>query len=188
MKVLLADDDAARARDLMRLLAADASLDVVRTQPGTLLADAIRAHAPDLILIDMSRPDRDALECLRNLPESRPIVLFVDQDDPGFMEAAIDAGVCSYNVQDMAPLDIKPILRAAVALFQRHSQLQRSLRAAEARLWERALIDRAKSILINSRRLTETEAHRWLQRRAMAGGRRLADVAQDLIQGREAPK
>ena len=188
MKVLLADDDAARAHDLMRLLAADATLHVVRLRTGEFLSDAVRTHAPDLILIDMSRPDRDALEPLRHLPQSRPIVLFVDRDDPGFMEEAIDAGVCSYNVQDMAPLDIKPILRAAAALFRRHSQLQGNLRAAEARLRERALIDRAKSILITSRRLTETEAHRWLQRRAMAGGRRLADVAEELVQGREAPR
>jgi response regulator NasT len=188
VKVLLADDDATRAHDLMHLLAADETLQVVRTRRGELLADAVRDHAPDLILLDMSRPDRDALEPLRHLPESRPIVLFVDQDDPGFMEEAIEAGVCSYNVQDMAPLDIKPILRAAAALFRRHNQVQGSLRAAEARLRERALIDRAKAILIASRRLTETEAHRWLQRRAMAGGRRLADVAGDLVSGKEAPK
>ena len=185
MKLLLADDDAGRARDLARVLAADPSIELVRTRRGELLADAVRDHAPDLILIDMSRPDRDALERLRSLggAEARPIVLFVDEDDAGFMEEAIGAGVCSYNVLDLPPPDIKPILRAAVALFRRHQAVQSELRAAETRLRERALIDRAKSILMVQRRLPEPDAHRWLQRHAMAGGRRLVDVARDLVQG-----
>lgn len=188
VKVLLADDDAKRSRDLAQALTADPSLTVVRTQRGVLLADAVRDHAPDLILIDMARPDRDALEALRSLggAAARPIVLFVDSDDPGFMEEAISAGVCSYNVQDAAPPDIKPILRAAVALFRRHAETQAHLAAAEARLRERALIDRAKSILIGQRKLAEPEAHRWLQRRAMAGGRKLVDVAEQIIRESEA--
>ncbi len=187
MRVLLADDNAQRARDLERSLAEDPGLEVVRAPPGVLLADAVRALAPDLILIDMSRPDRDALENLLTLgPENaRPVVLFVDRDDPGFMEAAIGAGVCSYNVQDVAPPDIRPILRAAVALFQRHARMAADLRAAEGRLRERALIERAKAILIAELRIGEPGAHRWLQRRAMAGGRRLADVAEELLRGRE---
>ena len=188
VKVLLADDDARRSRDLAQALAADPSLSVVRTRPGVLLADAVRDHAPDLILIDMSRPDRDALEPLRSLggASARPVVLFVDSDDPGFMEDAIRAGVCSYNVQDAAPPDIKPILRAAVALFRRHAETQANLAVAEARLRERALIDRAKSILIGQQRLAEPDAHRWLQRRAMAGGRKLVDVAEQVIRESEA--
>ena len=62
------------------------------------------------------------------------MVLFVDTDDPGFMEEAIGAGVCSYNVASLAPPDIRPILRAAVALFRRHAAVQASLRTAEGRL------------------------------------------------------
>ena len=187
MKVLLADDDAQRARDLALALGADPGVEIVRALPGVLLADAVRDHSPDLILIDMSRPDRDALEGLRGLEGGGlPVVLFVDTDDPGFMEEAIGAGVCSYNVQDAAPVQIKPILRAAVALFRRHAAVRASLVAAETRLRERALLDRAKSILTQQRRLAEPEAHRWLQRRAMAGGRRLVDVAEQVIRDHEA--
>ena len=172
---------------MVQALATDPSVVIVRAQPGVLLADAVRDHAPDLILIDISRPDRDALEPLRGLgaADARPIVLFVDSDDPGFMEEAIGAGVCSYNVQDAAPLHIRPILRAAVALFQRHATMRASLLAAETRLRERDLLDRAKAILIRKRQITEPEAHRWLQRRAMAGGRRLVDVAEQTIRDSE---
>ena len=183
MKILLVDDDAERARALAHMLGQDPAVQVGRLPPDALLTDAVAAFAPDVVIVDMSRPDRDALDGVRHVTatDPRPIVLFVDQDDPVFMEEAIGAGVSSYNVLGLAPPDVKPILRAAVALFRRHQQAREELRASEARLRERAAIDRAKSVLIRERRLSEPQAHRWLQRQAMARGLRVADIAAQLL-------
>ncbi|HUB47386.1 MAG TPA: ANTAR domain-containing protein [Acetobacteraceae bacterium] len=183
MKILLADDDADRVRLLMQALAADRSMIVLRLHPGELLLDAVAAHGPDVVLVDMARPDRDALESLRQLSASnpRPIALFVDQDDPSFMEAAIAAGVSSYNVVGTPPPDVKPILRAAVALFHRHQQTRAALDSAESRLEERSIIDQAKTRLIRQRRLSEPDAYRWLRRNAMSSGQRIVDVARKVL-------
>lgn len=183
VKILLADDDADRVRLLMRALAADPAVTVLRLAPSDSLLDAVAAHAPDVVLVDMARPDRDALESLRLLSsrDPRPIVLFVDQDDPAFMEDAISAGVSSYNVLGTPPPDVKPILRAAVALFRQHQQARAALHTAETRLSERTLVDRAKARLIRERRLSEPDAYRWLRRSAMASGRRIVDIARDLL-------
>src|SRR4051812_49316211 len=142
VRILLADDDAERAGAVARVLAADPGLTVLRLPQGVLLADAISGLSPDIVLVDMARPDRDALEGIRQVSAQapRPVVLFVDQDDPAFMEEAIGAGVCSYNVLDLKPPDVKPILRAATALF-RHRQAERDARAAaETRLQEREIV------------------------------------------------
>lgn len=187
MKVLLADEDAERARDLARALASDPSVAVIRLRPGDSLPDAVALHQPDVVLVDMARPDRDALDGLRRVSASapRPVVMFVDEDDPGFMEEAIAAGVCSYNVAGMAPPDVRPLLRAAVALFRRHRDAADGMRAAESRLAERQAIERAKAALIRERRLTEPDAYRWLQRQAMRRGERIAEVAARLLRERE---
>src|SRR4051794_14640238 len=160
---------------------------VIRLKPGESLTDAVAALAPDVVLVDMARPDRDALDGIRQVAVNnpRPIVLFVDEDDPAFMEAAIGAGVSSYNVLGLPPPDVKPILRAAVALFRRHQSAQDGLRQAEIKLQERVAIDRAKAILIKDRRMGEPEAYRWLRRQAMASGKRIAEIAQDLVRNRE---
>jgi response regulator NasT len=183
VRILLADDDTARAGALTSVLSADASLTILRPKPGELLADAVAALAPDVVLVDMARPDRDALDGIRvvfsNAP--RPIVLFVDQDDPAFMEEAIGAGVSSYNVLGVPPPDVKPILRAAVALFRHHQTARAELRQAKSRLRERDVVDRAKAILIRERRIAEPDAYRWLRTRAMATGRRIPDVAQEIV-------
>jgi response regulator NasT len=183
VKVLLADDDAERANAVARILAADAGLTVVRLKSGDSLADAVASLQPDVVLVDMARPDRDALDGIRQVAamNTRPVVLFVDEDDPAFMEEAILAGVSSYNAIGMPPPDVKPILRAAVALFRRHQQAHDDLKQAEGRLQERAVIDRAKALLIKQRRLSEPDAYKYLRRTAMSSARKIVDIAQDLI-------
>lgn len=183
MRILLADDNAARVGALTEVLSADPGLTILRPRSGELLADAVAALSPDVVLVDMARPDRDALEGIRvvtsNVP--RPIVLFVDQDDDAFMEDAIRAGVSSYNVLGVPPPDVKPILRAAIAMFRHHQSTQAELRNAATRLRERETIDRAKAILIRQRRVTEPEAYRWLRKSAMSTGRRIADIAKEIV-------
>jgi two-component system, response regulator / RNA-binding antiterminator len=183
VRILLADDDAARAGALTKVLSADPSLTILRPGPGELLADAVAALAPDVVLVDMARPDRDALEGIRIVASNqpRPIVLFVDQDDAVFMEEAIRAGVSSYNVLGVPPPDVKPILRAAAAMFRHHQIARAELRDAERRLHEREIVDRAKAILIKERRMGEPDAYRWLRTRAMSSGRRIPDIAREVV-------
>lgn len=183
MKVLLADDDAERAGAVARVLAADAGLSVVRLRMNELLADAVASLSPDVVLVDMARPDRDALDGIRRVaaPNPWPVVMFVDEDDPAFMEEAIRAGVSSYNAIGMLPPDVKPILRAAVDLFRRHQQAQDDLKQAESRLNERFVIDRAKAILIKQRRLSEPDAYKWLSCTAISRRRRIVEIASELI-------
>jgi response regulator NasT len=187
VKVLLADDDTERAGAIARILASDPGLTVLRLKLHESLTEAVVSLAPDVVLVDMARPDRDALDGIRQLSARLPraVVLFVDEDDPAFMEEAISAGVSSYNAIGMPPPDVKPILRAAVALFRRHQQARDDLREAEARLQERAVIDRAKALLIRQRRLTEPDAYKWLRRTAMSSARRIVDVAAEVIKDME---
>ncbi len=187
MRILLADDDAERAGAVAHVLAADPGLTVNRLDPAMSLADAVTSLAPDVVLVDMARPDRDALDGIRQVAalNTRPVVLFVDEDDPAFMEEAISAGVSSYNAVGVKPPDVKPILRAAAALFRRFQQAQEELKDAEAKLQARAIVDRAKAILIKQRRLSEPDAYKWLRRTAMSKNRRILDVAGDVIRDME---
>lgn len=183
MKVLLADADPHRVLLLEAQLRAAGATRTARPRAGESLLEAVARERPDVVIVDMARPDRDALDGIRHVTrdEPRPVVMFVDRDDPAFMEAAIEAGVSSYNVVGAALPDVKPIVAAAVALFRRHHRLAQELRRAEASLRERQVVDRAKALLMRQKRLSEPEAYRWLRRRAMDSGRRLAEVAAELV-------
>jgi response regulator NasT len=183
VRILIADLNTSRAETLEAALRGCAAVAVTRLAPGEALIDAIRACAPDVVLVDMALPDRTSLDDIRRALADAPlpIVMFVDRDDPELMSAAISAGVSSYNVVAAASPAVPPIIGAAVALFERHARLEARLRAAEASLHERRIIERAKALLMRQRRLSEPEAYRWLRRRAMDQGRRIPDIAAELV-------
>ncbi len=164
LKVLLIDTDSDRARALEEKLSDSAYAEILRAPDGPGLAEAVERIKPDLIIIDMALPDRDALEDIRAVSAAHPIVMFAGSDDPAFAEEAIAAGVCSYNLSGVALEDVKPIMASAIALFRRYRRVEEELAAAKAMLEERRLIERAKAILMEGCKMTEPEAYRWLQK------------------------
>ncbi|HEY0145750.1 MAG TPA: ANTAR domain-containing protein, partial [Methylovirgula sp.] len=148
---------------------------------GANLSEAVERTKPDLIIIDMALPDRDALEDVRAVSADKPVVMFADSDDPSFVEDAIAAGVCSYNLSGIAFQDVKPIMASAVALFRRYRRVEDELAAAKTQLEERRAIERAKAILMKHRKMTEPEAYRWLQKKAMDENRKLPQVVTQFV-------
>lgn len=181
--MLLADRNPERAAILEERLSEISDALIMRLPAGRSLIDAVPELAPDVVIVDMARPDRDGLDDLRrvNADNPRPIVMFVDRDDRAFMEEAIAAGVSSYNVVDTAFPDVKPIVMAAVAIFRKYQQVADDLAKARASLLERDTINRAKSVLMRQRNIDEPQAYRWLRRRAMNESRRIGDIAAELL-------
>jgi len=188
LKILLIDTDSDRAEALQRKLFEAGFPDVSRVVSGDRLIEAVERMQPDLIIIDMALPDRDTLEDIRNLSVNvpRPIMMFSDKDDPAFVDEAIAAGVCSYNLSGIANQEVKPIVASAIALFRRYRHVETELAAAKALLDERRLLERAKAILMRDRKMTEPEAYRWLQRKAMNENRKLSQVVIEFVNKEEA--
>lgn len=181
LRILLVDANASRAQALADKLSGTGYAEVVRAEATAGMARMVEAVAPDLIIVDMALPDRDALEGIRAVSEAHPIVMFAGSDDPAFAEEAIAAGVCSYNLSGVALADVRPILSSAIALFRRYRRIEDELSAARAKLEERRMIERAKAILMQGRRMTEPEAWRFLQKRAMDENTRLAQVVAEVV-------
>jgi response regulator NasT len=184
LRILLIDTDGERARALEERLSEPGYAQVFRAEAGNL-ARAVEQSKPDLIIIDMSLPDRDALEDIRVVASARPIVMFAGTDDPAFAQEAIAAGVCSYNLSGVALADVKPIMASAIALFQRYRHVETELAAARALLDERRQIERAKAILMKDRQMTEPEAYRWLQKKAMNESRKLVVIVAEFVAAHE---
>lgn len=180
LKILLIDTNPERADALERQLTASGFAQVRRFGTGDL-AGAVARETPDLVIVDMALPDRDALEGIRAVADTSPVVLFAGTDDPAFAQEAIAAGVCSYNLSGVALSDVKPIMASAIALFQRYRKVETELAAANALLEERRMLERAKALLMRDRKMTEPEAYRWLQRRAMNESRKLSQIVADFV-------
>jgi response regulator NasT len=191
VKILVADRDGTRAAALAaQLQAQDGAFTLTLAQDDESLLAAVRRLGPDIVIVDMARPDRDGLESVRalNARPSLPVIMFVDEDDPEFMEQAIAAGVTSYHVTDVALPAIKPILRTATAFFRRAQEISLRLAEAEEQIATRNMIDAAKRVLMTRDGMTEPAAHRFLQRRAMDRQKKLAEVAAQLLRDHEASR
>lgn len=183
MKIAVIEPDPDRARDIIDALMEGGWTDVVVLGDVTGLARKLAALDPDLVLIDLANPSRDALEQVSVASEarSRPVAMFVDRSDNEMTQAAVAAGLSAYVVGELQPERIKPVLQTAIARFQMMSQMRNELEAAKQALADRKTVDRAKGMIMRARRVSEEEAYALLRKTAMSQNRKVIDVAQALL-------
>jgi two-component system, response regulator / RNA-binding antiterminator len=181
--VLIIDENAARAAIIEAGLRGAGHAHVICIHDLNGIAARIAVIDPDVIVIDIENPNRDVLESLFQLSRAvrRPIAMFVDHSDKATMEAAIDAGVSAYVVNGLAQDRVKPILDMAISRFNAFTRLQNELLEARSELENRKLIERAKAILMRSRKIDEPAAYKLLRSTAMNQNRTIAEIAQSLI-------
>ena len=153
LRILVIDEDPARADALLRALA-DSGYDTVGViDPKEDLVARVRDLAPDLIIVDMESPSRDTLEDMRRITADRPrpIVMFVDQSDESTTAEAMRLGISAYVIDGLNPARVKPILDVAMARFAEFQKLRGELDQAKMDLADRKIIERAKALLMKSR-------------------------------------
>ncbi|WP_157217939.1 ANTAR domain-containing response regulator [Flavisphingomonas formosensis] len=183
MRIVIIDDSGLRATVLEEGLRDAGYDDIQIVSPRGAFVARLERMAPDVVLMDLGNPSRDTLEEMLTVSRAlaRPIAMFVDQSDDAMIGAAIDAGISAYVVDGLRKERVKPVLELAVRRFNAFAQMQAELEEARTALSDRKIIDRAKSILMNQRSLSEQEAYALLRSSAMNQGKRIVDVAQALI-------
>ena len=183
LRVMLVDDSHEETSPLKQSLL-EAGFDVVETaHTAAALLDRVAAVQPDVIIIDTNSPTRDTLEQLSFVTreQPRPIVLFTDDRENTTIQAALRAGVSAYVVAGMQPDRLQPILDVALARFEQERALRDELRDTQDRLAERKVVERAKGLLMEQKRVSENEAFRMMRKLAMDRNRQLVEIAQQII-------
>lgn len=181
--MLLIDNDPERAATVQAGLEASGCLVVATVADGTGLVGLVRDSGAEVIVCDLDDPSRDALEGLGalNRDEPRPVVLFAAKGDADQIEAALAAGVAAYVVEGLSPARVRPVIEVAIRRWRVHQALTRELAEARQSLADRMAIDQAKQALMQRHKLTEPEAYKRLRQMAMRGGRKLTQVAADIL-------
>lgn len=147
------------------------------------LPRVVESERPDVVIIDTESPSRDTLEQLAvmNAAAPRPVLMFSADGNQSRIREAVEAGVTAYSVEGLAAERLAPILEVALARFAHEEKLRARLVKAENELADRKLIDRAKRLLMDRRRVSEQEAYAILRKRAMDQGEKLVEVARQLV-------
>ncbi|WP_218508178.1 response regulator [Variovorax sp. dw_308] len=120
MRLLLVEDDTMIGEALLDLLRSENyAVDWVRD--GEMADTALRAHAYDLMLLDLGLPRRDGIDVLRSLRARRdsvPVLIATARDAVGDRVAGLDAGADDYVVK---PYDMTELLARIRALIRRRA-------------------------------------------------------------------
>jgi DNA-binding NarL/FixJ family response regulator len=117
VRILIVDDHQLVRAGLAKLLQASADIEVVAEAGNADQALAMaQAHRPDVVLMDLSLPDRSGLEAmseiLQALPATRVVVMSM-YDDTVHVRESLDRGAAGFLVKDAAPEELELALRAA---------------------------------------------------------------------------
>ena len=181
--IVVVEADTDRAQSIAEGLRGAGDHDIRIIAEQTALARRVAELRPDVVLIDIANPSRDILEelALASGPSERPVAMFVDRSDEQLTRSAIEAGISAYVVDGLRPERLKPVIDAAIARFHMLQQLRAELAATRAALEDRKIVDRAKAVLMKARGIGEDEAYALLRKTAMDQGKRMGEIAQQLV-------
>lgn len=115
-KVLLADDDTANRRRLLRLLAEE--YQVISAGDPTEALAAIENDEPDLVIVDLETPKGNAFELLKQLRDEHhkvAVMVLAERGRTGDIPKALKLGVREYVVKPIDRNELKERVRRVIA-------------------------------------------------------------------------
>jgi two-component system, response regulator PdtaR len=183
-KVLIAEDEAIIRLDLKEMLEEEGLQVVGEAADGEAALRLATERRPDLVIMDIKMPGLDGLSAAERLAETgeAAILILTAFSQKDLVQRAAEAGAMGYLVKPFQKSDLIPAIDIALA---RHAQL-RALKTESSdlagQLETRKLVDRAKGKLIDSDGMSESEAFRHIQKRAMDERRSMREIASSILE------
>ncbi len=148
--------------------------------------ELIAREDPDVAFVVLDSDDEHALALISETVAfaSGPVLVSVRSNDgPGETIArAADLGIAGY-VDSWEPDDVQAAIDVALRRYREEQRLNEKVAQLESALDRRAVIERAKGILMERHTLDDRAAFELLRDHARNSGRRVVDVAQSVLDG-----
>src|SRR3954452_18825462 len=148
-------------------------------------AELIAREDPDIAFVVLDGDDEHGLALISETVTfaSGPVLVTVRAaESPSTIARAADMGIAGY-VDSWEPEDVQAAIDVALRHHREHVRLSEKVAALESALDRRAVIERAKGILMERHQIGDRRAFELLREHARASGRRVVDVAQSVLEG-----
>lgn len=185
LTVLLADEDEEALEtlgDVLRDLGHDVAPFAVSVEEA---AELIVREDPDLTIVVVHHNDDHALALIGESVElaSGPVIAQLrGRDDVDFVARAAERGISAY-VESNNPKNVQSAIEVSIRRYREAARLNEKVSHLESALERRAVIERAKGIVMERQRLDERQAFERLRDQARGSNRRVVEVAQAVIDG-----
>lgn len=119
IRILLADDHAVVRQGTRELLTREADLEVVaEAGDGEEAVRLARAHAPDVVIMDIAMPKLNGIEATRQIKAANPrisVLALSAYDDDQYIFALLEAGAAGYLLKNVGADDLVRAIRAVAA-------------------------------------------------------------------------
>ena len=183
IKVVIAEDEAIIRLDLKESLEAEGYEVIGETGRGDEAIDLVRMLEPDLIILDIKMPGMNGIDAAKVISDEglAAVILLSAFSQQDLIKEASNAGVLAYLVKPFQRSDLVPSIELALGRFEEISGLKQEAVMLRESLETRKLVDRAKGLLIDNYGLKESDAYRYLQKKAMEDRTTMKAVAEDIL-------
>jgi response regulator NasT len=184
LKVLVADEDQ-RALDGVAALLNQLGHEVCARAVGVQeVSRQIDEDEPDVALVKLHDDDEHALELIDEITDEAtcPVIALMEVPEPDFISRAASHGIYAY-VQPVTAETVQGAIEIALRRHADASRLSGEVVELEGAIQRRAVIERAKGILMERHSLDDRAAFELLRSHARANNRKLVDVAQAVSDG-----
>ncbi|MEJ2794591.1 ANTAR domain-containing protein [Iodobacter sp. LRB] len=178
LRILLVNDQARSEISPSMLGSAYELLPPLHT--ASALWPALQQDPPDLLLINTAIPSKILLDQLHAIKRAVPVLMFAEGLNQAQIRACLQVGVSHWS-DGFAAEKLPVAVMMAQVQFEQSQALQQRIGLLEQQLADRKVIDQAKGLLMDKRRLSEGEAYDTLRRQAMKQGMKLGDVARQVL-------
>lgn len=152
-------------------------IDELKAIEDAVTSDLERICATKLAQLQISA--RVAL--VQDEPSNAPLAMLItDQASPDSL-LGLAAGVGIFRAEDSLPRPMHTIMDVVEAQSRRIDDINAKLETARQALVERKTIERAKGLLMRTRRLSEKDAYTLIRQTAMNQNKRIIEVADAII-------
>jgi response regulator NasT len=185
LRVLLANEREEELRELGDVLE---TLGHEVTPFAVSVSEAVELIAredPDLAFVVFDGDDAHGLALISETVEfaSGPVLVTIREvEEANTVAQAADMGIAGY-VDSWAAADVQAAIEVALARHRDERRLHEKVAQLESALERRAVIERAKGILMERHSVDDRRAFELLRDHARSGSRRVVDVAQSVLDG-----
>jgi two-component system, response regulator PdtaR len=184
-RLLIAEDEAIIRLDLKEMLEEEGYTVVGEAADGEAALRMAREEAPDLVIMDVKMPGMDGLTAAGKIVDEElgAVLILTAFSQRDLVQRAAEAGAMGYLVKPFQKTDLMPAIDIALARHAQLAAVRRESAGLSEQLETRKIVDKAKGRLMDGQGMTEADAFRHIQKRAMNERRSMRAVAEELVQG-----